>query len=148
MVGDADRDGRAADAAPLVLATPAHAGTHLTAPEAVTIATLAQRGYSVEQICELTERAPATVRRALTQSRELLTLLGPEAVFAWRTSLHEAAKRGFHQPAMHLLQAIKAIEPPTAAFNNTVQVAVNFALPGLPQPGTPQAPINVTPNKE
>ena len=122
--------------------------TQLTPAESVTIATLAAKKLSIEEICEVVDRSPYVVKRAIAQGKELLGALVPEAAAAWRKAMHVAAGRGFHQPAMHLMQAVKAIEPPQSAMpSNVVSVQVGFALPGLPQP-TPTQIINVTPETE
>ena len=116
--------------------------TQITPAEAVTIATLAAKKMPIEDICEAVDRSPYLVKKAIAQGRELLGVLVPEAVTAWRKAMHVAAGRGFHQPAMHLMQAVKAIEPPQAAMpSNVVQVQVGFALPGLPQPQAHSLPV-------
>lgn len=109
--------------------------THLTPAESVTIATLANKGLTIAEICETVERSPHLVKKALVQSKEMLGLIAPEAVASWRDALRSAGKRGFHQPAKELLEAINVIErPQPRGTNNVVSVQVGFALPGLPQP--------------
>jgi hypothetical protein len=110
--------------------------------EIVTIATLASKQLSIEEICEAVDRSPQLVKRALLHSKEMLGLISPEAVASWRQAIAVAGKRGFHQPAKELLEAVGAIErPQPKGVNNVVSVQVGFALPGLPQPPA----INVTP---
>lgn len=128
----------------------AHKHTSLTPVEAVTISTLASKGLEVSEICELVDRSPATVQKAIAQGKQLLGAMVPEAAMAWRKAMHVASQRGFHQPAKELMEAAHAIErpQPKGTQQNVLQVQFIGGVSPMPLPGlpTPQGPIiNVTP---
>ena len=140
MARDVDGDGGPTPADAVIATVPN--GRQLTPGEHVTISTLAGKGLSITEICDVVDRSPHLVKRALVQSKEMLGLLAPEAVASWRNAMVVAGRRGFHQPAKDLLESVKVIERPSLAANaNVVQVQTNIVLPGLPQPTT----INITP---
>ena len=122
---------------PVDASTPVRAPTGtLSALEVATIGQLTANGLSPHQIASLLSRSPDAVKRHLTEARQLLQALTPDAVIAWHQAMTVAASKGFHQPAMDLLIATDLVASPRIRPHieggpGTV-INIGIGLPGLP----------------
>lgn len=101
--------------------------------EVMTVSQLLSQGYSVPAIADVLERSPDTIRRHLHTAKQLLSAMTPEFAAHWLEASANAAKKGDHRPAADALAAAGVVERRVEG-GPKIQVAIGFAIPGLPLP--------------
>lgn len=119
---------------------------HLPIAQAIAATELSRQGFTDRQIARALRARPEAVREAVKQARMLLEYFAPEVAIDWLNASRNAAARGDHRPAMHLLQSIGVVKPVPQTYDTGAQggkavAAVNVEFHGFGFAGLPQQAV-------